>query len=250
MREHASAQRVAAPRQSKGITTWDCVYFGNYWQEDTNKDGRADKKDKKQPIKWRVLAIKDGYALILSEQNLDVDRYNTASRTVTWRKCTMRSWLNGYGAGENAEGRDYRKNNFLTNAFSSRELSAITTTAFDDTIRDKVFLLSAGEAKNSLYGFPSSQTVTPPRAAKNTAYVSQGGGIKSKHMKGQGKADWWWLRSNGYYRRYAKLVQSSGKIHNIGVNVVGNRIAVRPAIRINLSQKSKWTYAGTVSYKK
>lgn len=37
---------------SDGTTTWDCVWFGNYWQEDTNKDGIADKNDEKKPIKW------------------------------------------------------------------------------------------------------------------------------------------------------------------------------------------------------
>ncbi len=138
----------------------------------------------------------------------------------------------------------------MVNAFSSQELSAIKAETLENAVHDKVFLLSAKEAKNSLYGFPSSQKNTSLRAADNTAYVSQGGEIRSKHMKGKDKADWWWLRSNGYYRRYAKLVQSCGEIYNIGINVVGNRIAVRPAIHIKLSQRSKWSYAGTVSYKK
>ncbi|MCM1246565.1 MAG: hypothetical protein NC293_13060 [Roseburia sp.] len=35
----------------KGVVTWDCVYFGKYWQEDTNGDGKADKNDAKTPIK-------------------------------------------------------------------------------------------------------------------------------------------------------------------------------------------------------
>ena len=30
------------------VTTWDCVYFGNYWQNDTNGDGVADENDEKQ----------------------------------------------------------------------------------------------------------------------------------------------------------------------------------------------------------
>ncbi len=30
-------------------TTWDCVYFGNYWQNDTNGDGKADKSDANNP---------------------------------------------------------------------------------------------------------------------------------------------------------------------------------------------------------
>lgn len=31
-----------------GTTTWDCVYFGKYWQDDTNKDGVADEMMKKR----------------------------------------------------------------------------------------------------------------------------------------------------------------------------------------------------------
>ena len=40
-----------------GFTTWDCIYFGNYWQEDTNGDGKANQSDAKTPIKWRVLSV-------------------------------------------------------------------------------------------------------------------------------------------------------------------------------------------------
>ena len=43
------------PTTEEGITTWDSIWFGNYWQGDTNGDGKADKNDEKQPIKWRVL---------------------------------------------------------------------------------------------------------------------------------------------------------------------------------------------------
>ena len=32
-----------------GITTWDCVYFGNYIQKDTNGDGKVTDEDEKQP---------------------------------------------------------------------------------------------------------------------------------------------------------------------------------------------------------
>ena len=38
-----------------GISTWDCIYFGKYWQNDTNGDGISDENDEKEPIKWRVV---------------------------------------------------------------------------------------------------------------------------------------------------------------------------------------------------
>lgn len=57
-------------------STWDCVYFGRYWQNDTNQDGVADKKDDKEPIKWRVLQINGDDAFLLSDKILDVQKYN------------------------------------------------------------------------------------------------------------------------------------------------------------------------------
>lgn len=35
------------PVTENGITTWDCLYFGSYWQNDTNNDGRVDESDDK-----------------------------------------------------------------------------------------------------------------------------------------------------------------------------------------------------------
>lgn len=45
------------PTFCSDVSTWECVWFGNYWQEDTNGDGKADEKDDKEPIKWRVLNV-------------------------------------------------------------------------------------------------------------------------------------------------------------------------------------------------
>ena len=71
---------------SNGVTTWDCVYFGNYWQNDTNGDGVADENDAKQPIKWRVLSVDGDDAFILADQILDARAYNETWTNVTWEK--------------------------------------------------------------------------------------------------------------------------------------------------------------------
>lgn len=60
-----------------GVVTWDCVYFGNYWQMDTNRDGRVDQDDEKQPIKWRVLSVDGDDVFLLAEKDLDCRPYNT-----------------------------------------------------------------------------------------------------------------------------------------------------------------------------
>ena len=72
----AGGYGVSNPIMKNGNTTWDCVYFGNYWQNDTNGDGKADQNDNKQPIKWRVLSVNGDDAFLLADQNLDAQPYN------------------------------------------------------------------------------------------------------------------------------------------------------------------------------
>ena len=240
---------------SNGVTTWDCVYFGNYWQNDTNGDGVADENDEKQPIKWRVLSVDGDDAFLLADQNLDAGPYNKSESKVTWETCTMRSWLNGYGASSNVDSIDYSSDNFIDAAFTSAEKNVIRqvtvvnednpyygTEGGDDT-NDRVFLLSIAEASNASYGFNSTfDTDSKTRVATNTAYVAGKSG-----MFGVGKADFWWLRSPGGSGRDASRVSyyGYGDCNNYSVNYVG--VAVRPALHLNLSSSNLWSYAGTVS---
>lgn len=124
----AAGYGIRDPRTTDGVTKWDCIWFGNYWQEDTNGDGTADKNDAKTPIKWRVMSVDGDDAFLLADKNLDCQKYNDTFIDVTWETCTMRSWLNGYGASENVCGTDYGSDNFLDNAFNAGEQSAIKTT--------------------------------------------------------------------------------------------------------------------------
>ena len=69
-----------------GVTTWDCIYFGNYYQSNSST---------KEPIKWRVLSVNGNDAFLLADQNLDAKPYNNKRANVTWATCTLRTWLNG-----------------------------------------------------------------------------------------------------------------------------------------------------------
>lgn len=224
----AGKKELKKPTTENGITTWDCIWFGNYWQEDTNGDGKADKKDDKTPIKWRVLSVEGDDAFLLADKNIDVQQYNKNYVDVTWETCTMRSWLNGYGAETNQPGEDFRTNNFLDYAFSGNEQKAIRTTNVvnndnptygteggNDT-KDKVYLLSIDEVTNPEYGFTSSTNSTDTREAANTAYVADGGEIKSSSMGSAGSADDWWLRSPGDDSYYASDVDSNGSVNTCG----------------------------------
>lgn len=227
---------ISNPRtDSDGVATWDCIYFGNYWQNDTNGDGKADKNDEKQPIKWRVLSVEGDDAFLLADQNLDCQPYNDEYINVTWETCTLRQWLNS---------------DFYQDAFDNSEQSAVWTTTVvnednwyyetegGNNTNDNVYLLSIDEARDTVYGFHGSKT----RKAKNTEYIEKYGEYISSNT-GDGM---WWLRSPGCNSNDAACVDFSGDVDYDGVDVDAIIHAVRPALHLNLSS-SKWSKAGTVS---
>lgn len=246
---------------SDGVSTWDCIWFGNYWQNDTNGDGVADKNDEKQPIKWRILSVDGDDAFILADQNLDVKQYNEIARSFnTWGQCTCRSWLNGYDASANQEGKDYTNDNFLDNAFSNVEQDAIKitnvvneknpdwdTNGGKDT-KDKVYLLAISEASNESYGFYSNyRTESKTREAKNTEYTKKCGAHTSTNGSYSGNGQWW-LRTQGINTNVTSYINDDGECISYirFCNVDDTSVGVRPALHINLSSSNLWSYAGTV----
>ena len=202
--------------------TWDCVWFGNYWQEDTNGDGRADQKDEKKPIRWRVLSVKGDDAFLLADQNLDCQKYNESWTDVTWETCTLRRWLNG---------------TFMSAAFSDEEKSMISTvmvyadknsdysTDPGNTTQDQIFLLSITKANK--YFSSNSE-----RQCKATAYAEAQG----VYVNDDNGNCWWWLRSPGNAQISAALVSNDGDVCGVGLYVNLSNIAVRPALWIDLNK--------------
>ena len=237
--ESTSSYGLSNPTISNDVTTWDCIYFGNYWQNDTNGDGKADHNDKKQPIKWRVLSVNGNDAFLLADQNLDAEQpYNEERADVTWATCTLRTWLN---------------DTFLNTAFTSAEQAVIknTTVVNDDNpnygteggenTADKVYLLSLAEASNTAYGFCRNYSASETREAKNTAYVA---GKAWMHLVGE--AEYWELRSPGCRSYYASIVDCAGYVYDEGYDVDHDGCAIRPALHLNLSSSTLWSYAGKV----
>ena len=236
---------------SDGVTTWDCIWFGNYWQEDTNGDGKADKNDQKTPIKWRVLSVEGDDVFLLADKSLDCQKYNESSVDVTWETCTLRSWLNGYGKETNVCGKDYSTENFMDHAFTPEEQSAVKTT---DVINknnpeygieggknttDKVYLLSIDEVTDTTYGFDSVyENKSTSRRSVQTAYTNKTQSLDSEV--------YWLLRSPGSVPYCVSQVYYNGSIQMFGEKVDTSYRSVRPALHLNLSSASGWSYAGTV----
>ena len=235
---------VKNPRTSDGVTTWDCIYFGNYWQNDTNGDGAVDLDDDKEPIKWRVLSVDGNDAFLVADRNLDCQKYNNIDEEVTWETSTLRAWLN---------------DTFLNKAFTLSEQSAVRNTKVinndnpyygteggSDTT-DQVYLLSMEEAANADYGFSALyEEEAASRRALNTAYTAQQGAYTSSEAEYTGSG-YWWLRSPGDDRDSAVSVDSAGNIASDGYYVIDEDVAVRPALHLDLSFVSEWSLAGTVA---
>lgn len=230
------------PRVSDGVTTWDCIYFGNYWQNDTNGDGKADQDDAKQPIKWRVLSVDGDDAFLMADNNLDCQKYNDADEDVTWETSTLRTWLN---------------DSFLKQAFSYSERAAVKRTQVvnsdnpfygtdggSDTT-DQVYLLSVYEAANVDYGFDATSESVAGRRSLNTAYAKEQGAYTAEEdYAGNG---YWWLRSPGSNSRDAINVNFDGCVQMDGEYAYVNFTGVRPVLHLDLSSSSEWSMAGTTA---
>lgn len=272
LRRDVSAQQDTAtvsgygysnPVTENGITTWDCLYFGSYWQNDTNNDGEVDESDDKQPIKWRVLSVEGNDVFLLADRNLYKTAYNLPyasedAGTVKWESSTVRSWLNGYSGEANICNLDYTDDNFLNTAFSDLEQAAIkdtlvvndyNTTAYPDggnNTTDKIYLLSAPEIMQASYGFVSTWNKSQMREAKNTAYIDSG----------ENKGDWW-LRTLAVVSSIsvkACYIDAEGRLwRSDGAANVGDLgCAVRPALHLDLAALDDesnfvWSYAGKIT---
>jgi Fibronectin type III domain. len=225
----AAGYGISNPRtDANGVSTWDCIYFGDYYQSSS---------DKKEKIKWRVLYVSGEDAFLLSDKNLDSQPFHTKKEAVTWETCSLRTWLN---------------EDFYRAAFNEKEQSAIRTT---DVVTengidkkgtsDKVYLLSVAEAANPSYGFSSSLDDSETRQAKNTEYAKGRGALTDDAARSAGNG-WWWLRSSGENLTSVVNVGYYGKIFKNGYDPTYKKDAVRPVLHLDLSS-DLWSKAGTVS---
>lgn len=238
----AATLNLHNPTMINGVSTWDCVYFGTYWQNDTNGDGVADQNDAKESIKWRVLQVDGDDVFLMSDKNLDCQKYNNNEVDVTWETCSLRTWL---------------YSDFYRKAFSTAEQNAIkVTTVVNDknevygtsggkATEDKVYIPSIKEISNTKYGFDgvySNRSNT--RAVKNTVYTAQR--CKTKEYGA------WWLRTPGANRQQAALVDGWGYVYGgkeySGLSVSKEFLVVCPVMHISISSAlGKLELAGTVS---
>lgn len=239
-------RRTGDPMMSSGASVeYDCIYYGSYWQEDTNGDGVADTNDDVTPIKWRVLEFSGSTATLISDKIIDCRQYHSKSEPITWENSDIRKWLN---------------NEFMNTAFDSLEQAALLNTSIvnadngnrgtegGNNTTDKIFLMSEADTLRQEWGFDNSlTTMDEARRAKVTPYAKQRGAheLFSGEMEGNGE---YWLRSPGYVTYYAQYTEVNGKVidQGIAVDLMDDFMyGVRPVLRMNL-YSPVWEHAGTV----
>ena len=265
----------------KNATGWDenndIVIDGNKYRrlkgEDAhNTSGSADYYNwnydyytyhyfKYEPIKWRVLEVSNGQALLLADKVLDNQEYNKNCVNVTWETSSIRSWLNGQGSMFNEPGIDYTKKNFINTAFLKTEQEGIleTNVINNNNINygtfggnntfDKIFLLADSQVYTEQaikYGFVANNaTYDESRRSKCSTYAFAMGCFKSIENNYKENV-YWWLRSPGVSRSWAAEVNYNGYVIRNGNYVHYNYDGVRPTLYLNLSSANLYSYAGTV----
>lgn len=241
----------------------DAIYTinGQSGHYNWNKDYTRYHYFKYEPVKWRVLRVENGKALLLADQGIDDQKYNINKVNVTWERCSLRSWLNGLGSSSNQAGINYSGRGFINNAFSAKEKNAIYTTSVQNAnsiangtyggndTKDKVFLLADSDVYSSQkarnYGFVSkNSTYDEARRSACSAYSFAMGTYKEPSGTYKGNC-WWWLRSPGKSEEKAACVFRGGWIYT-SYNVDDYGGTVRPALYLNLSATDTYSYAGTV----
>lgn len=243
-------------RNTDGSVVYDYVYFGNYWQVDTNQDGKANYDDDKTPIKWRVLNVTGNDAFLLCDKAMNFVNYNRQDIDITWENSTMRCWLNGYKDTYNEVPIVYA-DNFLENAFTKDEQAIIKDTLVshsdsqaDSSISggndttDKIFCLSYEEATNSSYGFLNDAgEFDSARYIKCTPFAEEQGvtayNVETPNTEWTGNTVTW-LRTPGKSANSVAVIHAFGLVQGEGFTAYNPMSktypGVLPAMHIDLSK--------------
>ncbi len=222
----------------KSINVGNVIEFGRYKQSAIKGENNEKVGFNVEPIKWRVLKIENGKALLLSSEIIDTKRYNSTSATV-----------DGYYGNNYAHSdiREWLINDFYNTAFSSVEKNSIVATTLNNSAcatdmnnsghyskyssastTDKVFLLSKDEADT--YAKKYFQTTVTDYAYAN-GFVPGSGTSPSNH---------WLLRTagNNTYQIYTVHVRwgEYTTYFNWYDDTIQILHGVRPAIYLNIDE--------------
>lgn len=208
------------------IRPGDMIIYGHYPQSSYHAFP--------EPIKWMVLDVQDGNALLLSRDGLDAMPYDIEGFPIAWRNSKIHRWLNDdfLKSAFTAEERIGIRTTALNNS-ESRGHSGLWTTSDDDTMV-KLFLLSEKEATRYLNVAWGDDRNVASRAMPTEYAKAHGAKMDNTHETADGAlSGWWWLRTLGDFHGSAECVSSRGSLDFKGIwDVIA---CVRPAFWLNLA---------------
>lgn len=204
----------------KSAKPGDYITFGRYEQDNVTENGP-------EPIVWFVLAEKDGRLLLWSKDALDHAQYNSGQRDVTWKECSLRTFLN---------------DDFYNTAFTDSEKllipnaktrnggnSASITKGGDDTM-DHVVIMSFDELLE--YGV---QNLHLEWIGTYPTEYAKAQGVESHAEYGTCK---WWIRTPGMEQSHAVYCDMIGQpLYSAPVSRKG--IGVRPMIWVLVGDRGE-----------
>ena len=185
-----------------------------------------------EEIDWRVLAVKGGNVLLLSEYGLDVKPYHEEKvDDISWEDCSLRKWLNEdfYEAAFSAEEKEQivatSTEGFPAHNYHSPGDGKLTIN--ERPTEDKVCLLTYTEACEYLSAFTETDH---KKDCQPTAYA-QG----NENLRVYNGICGWWLSSTKRYYGNLGLPMSVSRFSSFDVenNTASMENAVRPAIWIS-----------------
>ena len=175
---------------------------------------------------------------LISRYAIDCLPYNAIHEGVTWETCSLRAWLN---------------NVFYESAFNSSEakmIKKVTNENFDNIkyntpggndTKDKVFILSQIEARDSAYGYDENyDSYDINRRCSATPYSIAQGSVDSIYDKtvDDDNTCQWWIRTpggSGFVNGFATaFISTLGDVRLVGQFNSNNYTSVRPAIIVKL----------------
>ena len=177
---------------------------------------------------WRVLDVKDGRALIITEDVVELRWYHKKFVEITWADCDLRKYLNNEFYSKFSQD-EKAKISTVTN--KNPDNPWFKTKGGKDTT-DDIFLLSLEEVCE----FFNDSRAKLRDKGRQTWYIDDENNGKRQAKHGN-DFHWWRLRSPGYYGRTAASVSYHGYVYVRGNGVYGRPRdggGVRPALWLKL----------------
>jgi hypothetical protein len=179
---------------------------------------------------WRVLEVRDGKALLLSEDLIEERLYHDENIEITWADSDMRAYLNG----EFLDSFNTRDRSCIEQVRNSNEDNQWYGALGGEDTGDYIFLLSLEEVVQ--YFGDSGQLANRPQDGE---YGSAALYIDDEYNEARIAYDksygtGWWLRSPGDRGSNVASVSYNGRIMMWGYNSSSSESGVRPALWLDL----------------